>query len=355
MARPRPTPTRPSRLGLKKITARDVARAAGVSQPTVSRVFSRPASVSREKAERVHAVADALGYIPNRVARTLNSGQSFRIGVVLAHLRNDFFAEMLRQLSETLNVHGYSVTVYFAYNSPDEVDGIVDGLLADQVDGLVLASVSLSNTLVSRVEKSGIPCVLLNRGQPNASAAMVTAANVAGGRLAARFLIQGGHTRIAHLAGWGEALNGVERREGFMAAMAQANQTPFAVVDCGFRRTLAMEAARTLFSGPHVPDAVFVANDHMAIGVLEVLRVELGLSVPGDVSVVGFDDAPMAAWASFDLTTVRQPLGRMIEATVRLLMDRIGGGAPRPERIEIESELIVRGSARVPQGWAGRA
>ncbi|MEM1377097.1 MAG: LacI family DNA-binding transcriptional regulator [Pseudomonadota bacterium] len=333
-----------------RVTASDVAKAAGVSQPTVSRVLNKSKSVDPEKAERVRAVARELGYVPNLVARSLNSGNSFRIGIVLAYLKNSFFAEALQQFSKALNSRGYSVTVYFAGNSPDEINSIVDDLIADRVDGIVLASVSLSNKLVSHVINSGIPCVLFNRGQHGDEASMVTAANVAGGRAATEFLIEAGHTRIAHLAGWRETLNGLDRRTGFLAAMQDAGLEPIASIDCHFRRNVAMEETRNLFASPNPPDAIFVANDHMAFGVLEVLREELGLRVPEDVSVVGFDDAPMAAWKTFDLTTVRQPLPQMINSTLDALINEITNGQGDPKAIEFDGELIVRGSARLPTG-----
>ena len=338
-----------------RVTARDVARVAGVSQPTVSRVFSRTVSVDPKKVERVRAAARELGYIPNYVARTLNSGSSYRIGIVLAYLKNGFFADALQRLSKGLNAHGYSVTVYFAGNSADEVENIVSDLLADQVDGIVLASISLSNTLVEWVRKSGIPCVLFNRGQSDPETSMVTASNFEGGKLATEFLIRGGHRRIAHLAGWRGALNAVERRDGFLEAMSEAGLDPLACVDCHFRRNVAMGETRALFQKSTVPDALFVANDHMAFGVLEVLREELGLRVPDDVSVVGYDDAPMAAWKTFDLTTVRQPLRQMTDLTIRMLLDAIQNSDHTPEKVEIPGELIVRGSARVPDGWPVRS
>lgn len=337
-------------MGSARVTSRDVAKAAGVSQPTVSRVFNSSTAVDPEKAARVRAVARELGYIPNLVARSLHSGNSFRIGIVLAYLKNGFFGEALQRLSKALNGQGYSVTVYFAGNRTEEVDAIVDDLLADQVDGIILASISMANELVSRVRKSGIPCVLFNRGQCDPAPSMVTASNFEGGRQATEFLIKAGHRRIAHLAGWREALNGVDRKRGFLAAMEAASLEPVACTDCHFRRNVAMNETRLLFAGAAPPDALFVANDHMAFGVLEVLREELGLRVPDDVSVIGYDDAPMANWKTFDLTTVRQPLQRMIEATARLLMNEIQDNERPPEKIEISGELIVRGSARLPKG-----
>jgi DNA-binding LacI/PurR family transcriptional regulator len=338
-----------------RVTATEVAKAAGVSQPTVSRVFSRSATVDPEKEERVRAAARELGYIPNLVARSLNSGSSFRIGIVLAYLKNSFFADALQRLSKALNAHGYSVTVYFAGNSADDVDAIVDDLLADQVDGILLASISLSNQLVSRVKKSGIPCVLFNRGQNHPNVSKVTASNIEGGKLATEFLIRAGHRHIAHLAGWHDAMNGVERREGFLMAMQAAGLEPLACVDCHFRRNVAMEETRRLFTQATVPDALFVATDHMAFGVLEVLQVELGLHVPDDVSVIGYDDAPMASWKTFNLTTVRQPLNRMVGAVTELLLAEIKDSGRPPENIEIPGELIIRGSARVPDDWGKTA
>lgn len=335
-----------------RVTASDVAKAAGVSQPTVSRVFNRSASVDPKKAERVRAVAKELGYIPNLVARSLNSGNSFKIGIVLAYLKNSFYSDALQRLTKSFNAKGYSVTVFFAANISDEVDAIVDDLLAEQVDGIVIASVSLSNTLVSRVRKSGIPCVLFNRGQNDPDASMVTASNFEGGRLATEFLIEGGHRRIAHLAGWSKALNGTERRDGFLSAMKDANLEPSACIDCHFRRNVAIAETRKLFAASKPPDALFVANDHMAFGVLEVLREELGLRVPQDISVIGYDDVAMASWKTFELTTVSQPLTQMIGATTDLLLKQIETKAPLPEKIEIPGELVVRGTSRIPDGWS---
>lgn len=338
-----------------RITATDVARAAGVSQPTVSRVFANSPAVSAEKAERVRAVARELGYIPNTIARSLNKGSTYSIGIVLAYLKNGFFADALQRFAKSLNAQGYSVTVYFAANASDEVDAIVEDLLADQVDGIVLASVSVSNKLTVRLRDVGIPFVLFNRGQANPDASMVTASNYEGAKAATRFLIAGGHRRIAHLAGWSDALNANDRQNGFIDAMSEAGMEPFACVDCHFRREVAMEETRRLFAGSKVPDAIFAGNDHMAFGVLEVLRSELGLRVPEDVSVIGYDDAPMASWKVFDLTTTRQPINQMIRKSVDLLLEQIRNPQAGVEKVEFPGDLIIRGSARLPEGYSRTA
>lgn len=334
-----------------RVTAADVATRAGVSQPTVSRVFTPGAKVSADKVRRVKEAARALGYRPNTLARSLNTGRSYTVGIVLAYLKNPFYPEALQKLSERLSARGYHLMVFFAANLAEEVDGVVDDLLAHQVDGIILASTSMSNELTVRLRELNMPFVLFNRGQEDRSLPSVTAANYQGGLTAGRFLAAGGHKRVAHIAGWQMSANGRDRMQGFMDGLAEFGQKPLLVVDSHYRREMAIEATRALFRRPDPPDAIFAGNDHMAFAVLETLRCELNLDVPGDVSVVGYDDVPMSAWKTYDLTTLRQPVNRMVDETVKLLLDMIEHAVPPRGRIEIESPLILRGSARIPDDW----
>ena len=329
-----------------RVTAIEVAKRAGVSQPTVSRVFTPGTNVSADLRESVLRAADELGYLPNTLARSLNTGRSRTIGIVLAYLNNPFYAEALQTLSNELNARGYHVMVFFAANSLEEVDGVVEDLMAHQVDGIVLASVSLSNDLTMRLQALGIPFVLFNRGQQDTRLPSVTATNFNGGYYAGQYLAQVGHQRIAHLSGWQKALNGRQRQQGFIKALDDAGMAPLTCIDCHFRREMAIDATRELFRRADKPDAIFVGNDFMAFGVIETLQVEFGLSAPDDVSIIGFDDVEMAAWEIYDLTTIRQPINRMVTATVDLLFELIEGGGDGPIRIEIESELVIRGSTR---------
>ncbi|WP_300033963.1 LacI family DNA-binding transcriptional regulator [uncultured Roseobacter sp.] len=334
-----------------RITAAHVAAKAGVSQPTVSRVFTPGSRVSPDKVKRVQEAARELGYRPNTLARSLNTGRSHTIGIVLAYLKNPFYAEALEKLSEHLSARGYHVMVFFAMNMAEEVDGVVEGLLAHQVDGIILASTSMSNRLTARLQELNMPFVLFNRGQDDRALPSVTASNYDGGLLAGRFLAAGGHKRIAHIAGWKKSINGRDRQRGFVDGLAEYGMQPFAIIDSHYRRTMAADATLELFKGPEVPDAVFVGNDHMAFAVLETLRCDLKLRVPEDVSVVGYDDVAMSAWKTFDLTTLRQPVNRMVEETVAMLLGMVEKSGNPNGRVEIESELIVRGSARIPEGW----
>ncbi len=333
-----------------RATSIDVAKLAGVSQPTVSRVFSADASVSMDKAERVHRAAARLGYKPNTLARSLTSGRSRTIGIVLAYLDNPFYTEALQRLSEALSTENYHVMVFFAANLDEEIDPVIEGLAAHQVEGIILASVSLSNQLTERIKDLGIPFVLFNRGQEAKGLPSVTANNVEGGRTVGRFLAKGGHSRIAHISGWQGSQTGRERQQGFIEALHDYDLALVACIDSHFKRDRAIEATLALFDAPEPPDAIFAGNDHMAFAVLETLRCRLNLDVPGDVSLVGFDDVGMAAWQIFDLTTVRQPARRMVDVTVRVLLDAIEHGAQPDSSVQIDSHLVVRGTAHLPDG-----
>ncbi|NNE81663.1 MAG: LacI family DNA-binding transcriptional regulator [Silicimonas sp.] len=335
---------------MNKVTSAEVAARAGVSQSAVSRVFTPGASASAKTVKKVKQAAKELGYRPNSLARAMVSGKSRIIGLVVAYLENQFYPVALERLSNALQAKGYHLLVFTAPNSTEGVDKVVEDLMGYQVDGIIAASVSLSSDLAERAQAAEIPVVLFNRAQKGAGLSNVTSANRNGARRATEFLIEGGHNRIAHIAGWQGASTGRDRQAGFTEAMDAAGLAPFAMVDGMYSRPVAMECARQIASGSQIPDAIFVGNDHMAFGVIDALR-GLGL-IPGqDISVVGYDDVPLAAWEAYDLTTFRQPVNRMVEATIDILMHQIDSAEPHAETIEIEGKLILRGSARIPQGW----
>lgn len=328
---------------LVKVTATDVARLAGVSQSAVSRVFTPGASASKATAERVRAAAEQLGYRPDPLARAMITGRTRIIGLVVAYLDNQFYPVAIELLSRALQEKGYHVLVFMAENSTERVPQVMQELLDYQVDGIITASVAMTNDLTERCRTAGIPVVMFNRGQDDEGLSEVTSNNLAGGRRAAQHLIDTGHHRIAHIMGWQGSSTGRDRAQGFRAALDAAGLSPFAMVDGMYSQEVAAKEARALFAGPDRPDAIFVGNDHMAFAVMDTLRFELGLSVPGDVSIIGYDDVPLAAWASYNLTTIRQPVRRMVEATVDILLNQIEGET-KPARIHIDGPLIERGS-----------
>lgn len=179
---------------------------------------------------------------------------------------------------------------------------------------------------------------------------VVTSDNYSGGRKVAEFLLAAGHRKIGYIAGWEGASTQRDREAGFIAALAEAGVPLHARTEGDFKMAKAAAATRKMFA-TDPPEAVFVANDHMAISVMDTLRFELGLNVPDDVSVVGYDDVPAAGWLAYSLTTVRQPANRMVAETVEILLDQIENSTSQPRRIAIDGPLILRGSARIPKGW----
>ncbi|MEO0916360.1 MAG: LacI family DNA-binding transcriptional regulator [Pseudomonadota bacterium] len=335
---------------MSKVTSLEVARRAGVSQSAVSRVFTPGASASAKTVEKVKRAARELGYRPNVLARAMVSGKSRIIGLVVAYLENQFYPVALELLSNALQERGYHLLIFTAPNSTDGVEGVIADLMDYQVDGIIAASVSLSSPLADRARAAGVPVVLFNRGQEDTEFSSVASTNFDGAYEVTEFLIETGHRRIAHIAGWQGSQTGKDRARGFEAALSAAQQKPFALVDGMYKRQIAATCARQLLRGTR-PDAIFVGNDHMAFAVLDVVR-EMGLTPGQDISVVGFDDVPQASWGAYDLTTYRQPVNRMVEAAVDLILEQVESGVLVPQKTEIKGELIQRGTAGRLKGVA---
>lgn len=335
----------------ERVTSIDVARLAGVSRSAVSRVFTPGASVSAHTAEKVRDAAEKLGYRPNVLARSLITGRSRMIGLVVAYLDNYFYPEALEKLSNALQAEGYHVLIFMASQTAGNIDTVLEEILDYQVDGIIMASVALSSELTARCQAAGVPVMLFNRAQDDAGISAVTSDNRAGGRAVARFLLDGGHKRFGHVAGWEGASTQRDREQGFADGLRDAGIDRYDREVGNFQIDEARAAARRMFDRADRPDAVFAANDHMAFAVMDVLRYELGLSVPGDVSVVGFDDVPPASWPAYDLTTVRQRANLMVERTVATLLKMIEQPGARAEQHVLPAPLVVRGSARIPEGW----
>ena len=336
---------------IERVTSIDVARLAGVSQSAVSRVFTPGASVSEKTSAKVRVAAEQLGYRPNVMARAMITGKSRIIGLVVAYLDNQFYPLAIERLSLALQSRGYHLLVFMAGNAIEKVAEVMGELLDHQVDGIITASVGMSNDLTARCSAAGIPIVMFNRGQDDPRLSEVTSDNLAGSRRATEFLLAAEHKRIAHIMGWQGSSTGRDRAKGFERAMKAAGLIPFAMADGMYTRETAAAIARDMCSSAKRPDAIFVGNDHMAFAVMDELRFGLGLDVPGDVSIIGYDDAPMACWPAYALTTIRQPIDDMVAATVTAMLDQIDG-RDTPRKVRIDGPLIVRRSARCPIGYA---
>ena len=330
---------------MANVTSIDVARLAQVSQSAVSRTYTPGASVSEVTRKKVEDAARKLGYRPNAIARTLITRRSRMIGVVMSYLENQFYPVVLEKLSQRLQREGYHVLLFIADSR--QTDAVLAEILQYQVDGMVMASTSISSALALRCEEAGIPVVLFNRtsrGSENTSS--VTTDNYQGGFLVGEYLASTGHQRIAYIAGQQDTSTNEDRERGFRAGLAQYGQMLFARATGNYDFEEAQNAARTLFKvdAPRRPDAVFVANDHMAMAVMDTLRIELGLEIPRDVSVLGFDNVKQASWGAYQLSSVVQDADAMINATVSLLMEEMDG-ATQNRAVVLPTQLVLRQSS----------
>jgi DNA-binding LacI/PurR family transcriptional regulator len=329
------------RRGRLPVTARQLARKLGISQSMVSRAFSPHASIAPEMREKVMDAALALGYQPNVIARSLSTRRSNIVGIVMASMTNPFYPELLEQLTRALQQVGLQS---FLFHVPpgEDVDSQLPLLLQYQVDAVVIASATVSSAMARDWTATGRPAILFNRTVPGADVTTVSCDNIAGGRAVADHLLGLGRRRIAYVAGRPDTSTNADRESGFAARLEERGVALHARVGCadygyeqGYKATL--ELARSK------PDAIFYANDITALGGMDALRQTLGLRIPEDVAVVGFDDIPMASWPSYGLTTVRQPIAAMIAATVASLGSDMTK-ARAAERFVITGHLIHRRS-----------
>lgn len=297
--------------------------------------------------ERVEAVARQLGYRPNLIARSLITRRSNIVGVGIGYMDNQFYPKALEALSEALSAAGYRALLFTARPGSDS-DPMLEEILHYRVDAVVLASAMLSSHLAHECRQAGVPVVLMNRKTDDAGVSSVTGDNQHGAALIAEYLIAGGHRRYGFIAGLEESSTSRDREAGFASAMHAAG-LPAPLRDVGhYDFAGAGEAMRRMLSTPDRPDAVFCANDHMAMSAIDVARIEFGLQVGRDISIIGFDDVTPATWPSYDLTTYSQPVDRMIVEVMRLITSMLSSPAQDSRDIVVPGELIVRGSARRP-------
>ena len=331
------------------VTSVKVAKLAGVSQSSVSRVFSQETQVSIKTRRKVLEAARKLGYQPNAMARSLITRRTKMVGMVIANVHNNpFYTEILDLLSRKFQKLGQKVML-FIVNRDQNLDDILPQLLEYQVEGILMTAATLSSKMAEECERWGRPVAMINRYVPGVYASWFCCANYESGKMVARLLLDSNHQRPAYLAGSEDTSTSIDRERGFMEVLKQEKVKAYR--DVGeYTYQEAYDAAIRLLDRIYPADAIFCANDIMALGVMDAARNGLGLKIPEDVSVIGFDDIPMSAWSSYSLTTVRQPIQRMVEDSVEELLARIENPEKTPLQEVISGELVIRGSARMPGG-----
>ena len=323
----------------RRATAHDVAVAAGVSQSAVSRCFTPGASASPAVRSKVVEAAKRLGYRPNAMARTIITRRSGLVAIVVAIDTNLQYPEALTELSRALGASGRRVML-FAIQTMAEVDAVVDQIWSYQVDGVV-ALVSLTDAQIGLLEDHDVPVVLYNRLPGKRQVSSVTCDHAGCGRLLAAHLHDAGHRRFALIAGPVHSSVSTERLAGVAAELRERGIDRVAGAQGDYSYDSGVAAARALAADADLRGMTLVAaNDMMALGALDHVRFALGLRVPRDTVVAGFDGIGAARWQSYALTTVRQPLQRMAEATAAMIADRVNAGLVGERRL-FPGELVV--------------
>ncbi|WDL97696.1 LacI family DNA-binding transcriptional regulator [Alicyclobacillus sp. ALC3] len=326
------------------VTATDIARLTGFSQSTVSRALSNPELVSSKTRKVILEAARQMSYQPNVIARGLITGKSRIVGLVTSDIKNPFYPEVVEKFATALRNEGYSVLYINARDSEISEDDITP-LLEYKVEGVIVTAAELSSDIVEMLREQDIPVVLFNRRLDRTTCNTVTCDNQQGGEAAAEVLIRTRHIRLAFMAGKKNTSTSTDRLYGFEKRIVAEGLDIPVIVYGDYSYVEAYRAALRLFGSEIAPDAVFCANDIMALATIDAAR-SLNLDVPNDVSVIGFDDIEAASWAAYSLTTIRQPVDAMIRECVVKLLTNAQSKPMAPTLSLIPGELVVRASVK---------
>lgn len=331
-----------------KLTLEEIARLAGVSRSTVSRVINQQDAVRDEVRRRVQEVIAETGYFPDPAARRLAGRRSGILGLVVPRavqflFTDPYYPRLMQGMAQACNTHDYILSL-FLFHTEEEEQKISLRVLRNQlVDGVIVSALPQHDPLVDQLVDSETPFVMIGRPDNPERINFVTVDNVSGAYQAVEHLIRLGYRRIATITGPLNTTVGLDRRQGYLNALNDYGLTvdPALIREGNFTELSGFEQMQALL--PAQPEAIFIASDTMALGALRALRYA-GLSAPADVAVVGYDDLPAAAVSDPPLTTVKQPIRRLGEQAVEVLLDVIANRNAPPRHITTTTELIIRES-----------
>ncbi|MYM86080.1 substrate-binding domain-containing protein [Rugamonas sp. FT82W] len=330
----------------RRVTSYDVAIVAGVSQSAVSRCFKPGASVSKSTHARVMKAAALLDYIPNAAARSLITRRSNMVAVLITNKSNLYYPELLAELSQHLSTLGKRVLLFPLAREAD-VDRVLNDVWQFQVDGAIVAA-RMSDDHVAEFERRGMPLVLFNRTLRNQSVNTVTCDHLEAGRTLVSRLAAAGHRRFGIIGGTTDTTVAGERRRGACERLAELGLPPPVIVPGEYDYDSGASGLKALIEKMGgVPDVILCGSDVMAIGCLDCARHELGIDVPGQLSVAGFDAVEPSNWLSYNLTTLRQPIPKMAAAAANLLCAVIDSRETLVERRLFSAQFIEGATARL--------
>lgn len=329
-------PRKARHLSDKKPTLKDVAREAGVAVSTVSYVINNTSAISEEVKKRVFEVIERIGYLPNSAAKAMRTGKSLAIGLILPDLGNPFFPELAQSVENTAREHRYSTFLVDTDISHEIEKESIERLIQRGVDGIVWFPTTQEDTM-SEYE-SDIPVVVMDRALGHYDTVIPN--HRKGGELQAEFLLQQGHRRVGMITGPLSVDNMKLRRDGFIDKISKQGEVIWETEN-PFSMTLTAKAIEHLLQQDVT--AIVAGNDLIAIGAIRELS-NAGISVPDDISVVGFDDIPWGKWISPPLTTIRMPVAELGSEAVHFLLRRLENPGAPIRSLTIDVELIVRES-----------
>ena len=304
----------------KRVTSFDVAKLAGVSQPAVSRAFTPGASIAKDKRDKVLAAAKQLNYVPNVFASSLSSKRSNMVAVISGNLNNPFYSESLQVFIEGFQRTGRQVLAFSVQDGQD-CDEVMMQAMRYPVDGIVVTSAQMSSELIRMCEGLGIPIVMFNRRVSDSELAGVQCDSVEGSARLGRLMLAAGARSFLIVRGDPQGSTSGDRVAGFRSVVDGSGDCVIEEVDGGSSYSAARNTMIRRYGGPapRFPDAIFAVSDIMAIGCADALREVHGLRIPGDIMLAGFDGIREGQRAPYRLTTVRQPIERMVSETIELL------------------------------------
>ncbi|MBL8593929.1 MAG: LacI family DNA-binding transcriptional regulator [Devosia sp.] len=328
----------------KPAGSQDVAKLAGVSRSAVSRTYTPGAYVSEETRAKVLAAAAMLDYSPNAIARSLSKSRSGLIGIIASTLDNPFYARLLELLASTLQARGYAALLMVG--DARNMDELLAKLLSYQVDGVLLPASKLTSRMAVSLHRSGRPVVLVNHTLDSREVSSVSGDNYGGGRMVADLLWETGHRRIAYVSGPIDTSSAVDRGRGLQDRLREYGIGVHAQASGEDTREQTAVVVRQMLNMTPPPDAIFCANDTMAVAALEVVTLEYGLRVPDDIAIVGYDNTILSTERLHALTSVDQNLEQMAQSAVDMLIRKMASDAPDLADLSVPATLIRRSTTR---------
>jgi LacI family transcriptional regulator len=330
-------------------SVRDVAQRAGVSVGTVSNVLNRPDKVAEATVARVIAAIDELGFIRNDAARQLRAGHSKTIGLVVLDVRNPFFTDVARGAEDQAAQAGLTVILGNSDENSERESAYLDLFEEQRVHGVLISPFGDITARLARLRDRGIPAVLVDRSSGDSAFSSVSVDDIAGGRLAVEHLVAQGRTRIAFIGGPMEIRQVTDRLAGARLAIGEHPSASLEVVEVDALSVLAGRAAGVAIverAPADRPDAIFAANDLVAMGVLQALMMQAEVRVPQEIALIGYDDIDFASAAVVPLSSIRQPSALIGRTAVEILLEQADDPATPPRQVVFEPELVVRESTR---------